>query len=105
MFCNGTALTAPSGDCWPRYYCQGRAEHPAPQDGVTGGNCTPGHYCPGKTPNPIPCLVSEVHKFYSFQDILSSTVEPHFLEFSYLLAMSNSNAFSLDLLFQLFINS
>lgn len=57
QFCNGSALTAPSGDCWPRYYCRGRAEHPAPQDGATGGNCTPGHYCPGKTPNPIPCEV------------------------------------------------
>lgn len=57
MFCNGTALTAPSGDCWPRYYCSGKAEHPAPQDGNTGGNCTPGHYCPGKTPAPIPCEV------------------------------------------------
>ena len=63
LFCNGTALTAPSGDCWPRYYCSGRAEHPAPQDGITGGNCTPGHFCPGKTPNPIPCLVSEDHDF------------------------------------------
>lgn len=58
MFCNGSGLTHPSGDCWPRYYCNGRAEHPAPQDGLTGGNCTPGHYCPGKTPNPIPCEVS-----------------------------------------------
>ena len=59
LFCNGTALTAPSGDCLPRYYCSGKAEHPAPQDGITGGNCTPGHFCPGKTPNPIPCVVSE----------------------------------------------
>ena len=57
MFCNGSALTAPSGDCWPRYYCSGRAEHPAPQDGITGGNCTPGHYCPGRTPDPVPCEV------------------------------------------------
>lgn len=63
LFCNGTALTAPSGDCWPRYYCSGRAEHPAPQDGITGGNCTPGHFCPGKTPNPIPCVVSKEDDF------------------------------------------
>ena len=59
LFCNGSALTAPSGDCWPRYYCSGRAEHPAPQDGISGGNCTPGHFCAGKTPNPVPCEVCE----------------------------------------------
>ena len=63
LFCNGTALTAPSGDCWPRYYCSGKAEHPAPQDGITGGNCTPGHFCPGRTPNPIPCVVSKEDEF------------------------------------------
>ncbi|EDO39339.1 predicted protein, partial [Nematostella vectensis] len=55
MYCNGTGLTEPSGPCWPRYFCSGRATHPAPQDGVTGGNCTAGHYCPGQTPEPIPC--------------------------------------------------
>lgn len=63
LFCNGTALTAPSGDCWPRYYCSGKAEHPAPQDGITGGNCTPGHFCPGRTPNPIPCQVNKEDEF------------------------------------------
>ena len=62
LFCNGSALTAPSGECSPRYYCTGKAENPAPQDGITGGNCTPGHFCPGKTPNPIPCEVCNVKK-------------------------------------------
>lgn len=57
MFCNVSGLTTPSGPCHPRYYCKGRATHPAPQDGFTGGNCTPGHYCPGQTPKPIPCEV------------------------------------------------
>ena len=41
--------------CNAGFYCQGKANVPNPNDGVTGSICPAGYYCPQGTVNPVPC--------------------------------------------------
>jgi len=41
MYCSGTGLPAPSGNCSRGYYCPGGQDNPTP----VGLECTQGHYC------------------------------------------------------------
>lgn len=58
-YCNGTALTAPTGNCDPGYYCLGSAYISDPIDNVTGNICPPYHYCEGDTDVPLPCVTGK----------------------------------------------
>ncbi|PIK41162.1 hypothetical protein BSL78_21986 [Apostichopus japonicus] len=45
-FCNETGAPLEIGDCWPGFYCTGRAERPDPFDNTTGNVCPKHYYCP-----------------------------------------------------------
>lgn len=56
-YCNGTALTEPSGLCLPGYYCTGNSSLPDPADGLTGNICLMHHFCPGGSSIPQKCSI------------------------------------------------
>ncbi|RUS80254.1 hypothetical protein EGW08_011983, partial [Elysia chlorotica] len=55
-YCNGTALTTPTGDCDAGYYCIGGAYLPNPSDNQTTGDICPlYYYCPAGSQSPRVC--------------------------------------------------
>ncbi|KAF7241191.1 Sushi, von Willebrand factor type A, EGF and pentraxin domain-containing protein 1, partial [Varanus komodoensis] len=58
MFCGEWGLSAPTGPCFPGYFCSSGSSVPNP-DGATnmdaGSPCPPGHFCPAGTKAPLPC--------------------------------------------------
>ncbi|XP_072885876.1 uncharacterized protein [Hemitrygon akajei] len=50
-YCNGFALSTPSGPCRAGYFCDGNAYRPDPPENV----CPPGHYCPAGSKAASPC--------------------------------------------------
>ena len=67
MYCEGEALTAPSGLCFAGYFCTGGSSSPTPYDNITllinisdviwngNGECSIGYYCPEGSRIPSPC--------------------------------------------------
>ncbi|PIK35709.1 hypothetical protein BSL78_27465 [Apostichopus japonicus] len=54
-FCNETGAPLEIGDCWPGFYCTGRAERPDPFDNTTGNVCPKHYYCPSGSYEPVLC--------------------------------------------------
>lgn len=60
-YCEGTGLTAYTGECDAGYFCAGGDESATPGaatasiDGGESGLCPTGRYCPAGTTYPIPC--------------------------------------------------
>ncbi|XP_050179054.1 multiple epidermal growth factor-like domains protein 6 isoform X3 [Myiozetetes cayanensis] len=54
-FCASAGLSAPSGPCFPGYYCSSKARVPNPVRDGTGSLCPAGHYCPPGSSKPQPC--------------------------------------------------
>ncbi|KAJ8368244.1 hypothetical protein SKAU_G00082720 [Synaphobranchus kaupii] len=54
-YCNGSALTTPTGPCTAGHYCTLGAVEPAPVSQDYGDVCPPGHYCPQGSSSPVPC--------------------------------------------------
>lgn len=54
-YCDGTALTAPTGLCAPGYYCSGGSDSPKPTNSTMGGICDSGGYCPAGSQAPVAC--------------------------------------------------
>ena len=67
QYCEGVNNTAPTGPCWPGYYCSSGADRPNPlmlndsqcPEGTThpiiGHACPTGHFCKEGTIYPDPC--------------------------------------------------
>jgi len=67
MYCEGEALTAPTGLCYAGYFCTGGSSSPTPYDNITlsgnttdpiwngNGECPVGYYCPKGSRIPTPC--------------------------------------------------
>ena len=56
MYCSGTGLVAPSGNCSSGYYCSSAAKSAQPlANSSAGGICPLGHQCPPGSSAPEPC--------------------------------------------------
>ena len=64
MYCEGEAITSPTGPCFAGYFCTGGSSSPTPSDNVTvygnsswngNGECPVGYYCPLGSRVPTPC--------------------------------------------------
>ena len=65
MYCEGEALTEPTGSCSEGWYCSGGASSSTPisltnftsecTTEYTGGQCAAGTYCPSGSANPLEC--------------------------------------------------
>ena len=67
LYCEGEALTTPTGSCLAGYFCTGGSDSPTPHDNITvlgntseliwngNGECPVGYYCPEGSRVPTPC--------------------------------------------------
>ena len=54
-YCEGTANTAPDGDCNGGYYCTQGAVKADPDNSAQGAVCPKGHFCPAGSVEPVKC--------------------------------------------------
>ncbi|GAB9469615.1 hypothetical protein Gpo141_00006888 [Globisporangium polare] len=79
LYCGGTALTTPTGNCRDGYFCASRASSATPSDTITGDICPAGFYCRGATITPVKCAAG-TYTVNPGQSICSTCPERYFCD-------------------------
>ncbi|CDW74865.1 cast multi-domain protein [Stylonychia lemnae] len=64
QYCQGSSLTAPTGQCNAGYYCREKAYQITPDEAENGkdyGQCKPGYYCPAGSGSMTPCPIGTIN--------------------------------------------